>query len=108
MLTLTDNARNAVQDIATLAGLPEEGGLRIVETEAPGRFELSLVPAPLDGDEVIEADGARVFVEPTTSTILADQTLDATPTPEGTGFSLAPQDETPLEEPDAADRGRRG
>jgi Fe-S cluster assembly iron-binding protein IscA len=92
MLTLTDNARHAVQDITSLAGLPEEGGLRIVEADAPGSFALSLVPAPVDGDEVIEAAGARVFVEPTTSTILADQTLDATPTPEGTGFVLAPQD----------------
>jgi len=31
MLTLTDNARLAVQDIAARAGLPEEGGLRIAE-----------------------------------------------------------------------------
>ena len=108
MLTLTDNARHAVQDIAVLAGLPEEGGLRIVETDAPGSFELTLVPAPEDGDLVLEADGARVFDEPTPSTILADQTLDAAPTPEGTGFLLAPQDDAPHDETDAADGGRRG
>ena len=92
MLALTDNARHAVQDIATRAGLPEEGGLRIAESAAQaGSFELSLVPAPVDGDEIIEEDGARVFVEPTTATILADQQLDAAPSPEGTGFLLAPQ-----------------
>jgi len=92
MLTLTDNARHAVQDIAVRAGLPEEGGLRIAESEAKeGGFELSLVPAPVEGDEVIDAGGARVFVEPATSTVLADQKLDAAPSPEGTGFLLTPQ-----------------
>ena len=92
MLTLTDNARHAVQDIANRAGLPQEGGLRIAESEQQvGSFELSLVPAPVDGDEVIEDEGARVFVEPTTSTVLADQQLDAAPAGDGTGFMLAPQ-----------------
>lgn len=92
MLTLTDNARAAVQDLATRAGLPQEGGMRIAQSEAQaGSFELSLVPAPQDGDEVIEEGGARVFLEPATSTILADQRLDATQTPEGAGFSLQPQ-----------------
>ncbi len=93
MLTLTDNARFAVQDIAARAGLPEEGGLRIAESDAQtGAFELTLVPAPVDGDEVIAAGEAHVYVEPTTSEILADQKLDAVPSPEGTGFLLAPQD----------------
>jgi len=92
MLALTDNARHAVKDIATRAGLPEEGGLRIAESQAQaGNFELSLVPAPVEGDEVIDAGGAHVFVEPATATILADQKLDAAPSPEGTGFLLAPQ-----------------
>lgn len=92
MLALTANARHAVQDIAARAGLPEEGGLRIAESEGQaGAFELSLVPAPVDGDEVIEAEGARVFVEPTTSTVLADQKLDAATSDEGTGFMLSPQ-----------------
>ena len=91
MLTLTDNARHAVQDIAVRAGLPE-GGLRIAESEAQeGSFELSLVPAPVEGDEVIDTGGARVFVEPATSTVLADLKLDAAPSPEGTEFLLARQ-----------------
>jgi len=92
MLTLTDNARHAVQDIAVRAGLPEEGGLRIAESEATeGNFELSLVPAPVEGDEVIDTGGARVFVDPATSTVLADLKLDAAPSPEGTEFLLARQ-----------------
>ncbi len=92
MLTLTDNARVAVQDIAERAGLPAEGGLRIAQSQQQtGSFELSLVPAPVDGDDVIEAEGTKVFVEPSTAEALADQQLDAQATEEGTGFLLAPQ-----------------
>ncbi|EYR64325.1 adhesin [Actinotalea ferrariae CF5-4] len=93
MLTLTDNARHAVQDIATRAGLPDDGGLRIAPSpRESGSFELSLVPAPVDGDQVIEADGTRVFLESEASEVLADQQLDAAASPEGVGFMLAPQD----------------
>ncbi len=104
MLTLTDKARFAVQDIAARAGLPEEGGLRIAESDGrTGEFELSLVASPVDGDEMIDAGSARVYVEPTTSQILADQKLDAVPSPEGTGFLLAPR-----EAPDASPDGMLG
>ena len=107
MLTLTENARHAVEDIAVRAGLPDEGGLRIAETSTPGSFELSLVTGPAEGDDVIEAGAARVFVEPTTSEVLTDQKLDATPSPEGTGFLLAPQDDA-APEGDAAPRDDAG
>lgn len=96
MLTLTPDARHAVRDIAARAHLPRRGGLRIAEArERPGVFEVSLVEGPVEGDEVVEADGARVYVEPRTSTVLADQQLDAAASPEGTGFRLAPQDGGP-------------
>ena len=93
MLTLTPNARHAVEDIAERAGLPETGGVRIAETSTPGSFELSLVAEPVDGDDVIETGSARVYVEPTTAEVLADQQLDATPSPEGTGSQLTPRDD---------------
>lgn len=93
MLTLTANARHAVRDVTRRAHLPREGGLRIAEShERAGSFEVSLVAAPVEGDELVEADGARVYLEPQTSTALADQQLDASASPEGTGFLLAPQD----------------
>lgn len=94
MLTLTDNARAAVQDIATRAGLPEDGGLRIAASPQAGAFELSLVAEPVDGDDVIDAGRAHVFVEPATSERLADQELDAVPSAEGTDFMLTPQNGT--------------
>ena len=92
MLTLTPNARRALQEISARARLPEEGGLRIAESpEHLGTFQLSLVPAPMPGDKVIEDEGARVFVEPLTAAVLADQQLDAARSVEGTGFLLAPR-----------------
>lgn len=91
MLTLTDNACHAVHDLAERAGLPEAGGMRIAESTQQGTFDLSLVTEPVDGDQLIEAEGARVFVDPTTATLLADQQLDAAPAEGGTGFVLSPQ-----------------
>lgn len=91
MLTLTTNARHAVEDIAERAGLPDTGGLRIAEASTPGSFELSLVAEPVDGDDVIDAGSARVYLESAAAEVLADHQLDATPSSEGTGFLLTPQ-----------------
>ncbi|NHT19419.1 adhesin [Cellulomonas sp. IC4_254] len=94
MLTLTENASTAVRDLTTRAGLPDSGGLRIAESQQQlGSFELALVPEAVPGDDVIDSDGATVFVSPETSTALADLTLDADPSATGApGFTLAPQD----------------
>ena len=91
MLTLSDEARDAVQDLARRAGLPREGGLRLAGSPARDAVDLVLVTAPVQGDDVIEADGARVFVDPAASSALADQRLHASTSAEGTGFSLEPQ-----------------
>ena len=40
MLTLTDNARTAVQDLTAQAGVPEGGGLRIAEDLATDRVRM--------------------------------------------------------------------
>lgn len=92
MLTLTENARAAVEGLAAQAELPETGGLRIAESAAQqGNFELSLVPQPHEDDHVIDAGDANVFVEASTAQVLENQSLDAEISAEGTGFSLAPR-----------------
>lgn len=92
MLTLTDNARLAVQDLATQANLPDGGGLRIAAAEGtPGDFDLALVTEAAPTDEVIDLDGTHVFVEPVASTSLADLALDADATGQTTSFTLTPQ-----------------
>ncbi|MCB7135223.1 HesB/IscA family protein [Cellulosimicrobium marinum] len=92
MLTLTDNARTAVQDLTTQAGVPEGGGLRIAEsTDQAGSFELALVPAPQPDDEVVENGEAKVFVEAQTVQTLSNLTLDTDPNAQGPSFVLTPQ-----------------
>jgi iron-sulfur cluster assembly protein len=92
MLTLTDNARLTVEGLAAQAELPETGGLRIAQSEAQGgTYELSLVTAPQDDDQVIDTGAAKVFVEASTADVLASQSLDAELTEQGPGFMLAPQ-----------------
>ena len=92
MLALTENAQSAIRGIADQAELPETGGVRIAMAES-NQLEMTLVPEPQGADEVIEAEGARVFVEETASTLLAEQELDAGQTPDGIGFALRPQNE---------------
>ena len=92
MLTLTDNARTAVQDLTAQAGVPEGGGLRIAESaDQAGSFELALVPAPQPDDTVVENGEAKVFVESTTVQTLANLTLDTDPNAQGPSFVLTPQ-----------------
>ena len=90
MLTLTDNARTAVETLTSRAGLPEEGGLRIAEQET-GSFELELVPGPVPGDDVVAEGDARVYVDQRTSATLAEQRLDVEPTGAGATFTLTHQ-----------------
>ncbi|PZR51775.1 Fe-S cluster assembly protein HesB [Xylanimonas oleitrophica] len=93
MLTVTDNARTAVEDLAQQAGVPSEGGLRIAQSAGqPGNFELALVPAPLPDDQVVDEAGAtHVFVEKDAAPALDALTLDTDPAAQGPGFVLTPQ-----------------
>lgn len=80
-LTLTDSAVEAVKEIvASAPGAQETTGVRIVANErADGQaaFELSIAAVPAEDDEVIEEQGARVFLESSTSDLLDAKALDA-------------------------------
>jgi iron-sulfur cluster assembly protein len=91
VLTLTDNARTAVETLTARSGLPEQsGGLRIAEQDS-GSFDLELVAGPTPGDDVVEVGAARVYVDERTAFTLADQALDVETTGTGTAFTLTPQ-----------------
>jgi len=93
MLTLTETATSAVKTI--IAQIPDasDGGLRFERQPHSDRdFAVSVVPGPLPGDSTVEAHGARVFLEPETSQILDDKTLDAQVGDNGSvTFALLPQ-----------------
>lgn len=91
MLTLTDNARTAVETLTARSGLPQEsGGLRIAEQDS-GSFDLALVDGPAPGDGVVASGAARVYVDERTAVTLTDQRLDVETTGAGTTFTLTPQ-----------------
>lgn len=80
MLLLTENASTIVKSIAaqTPEAADNQTGLRIA-AEAVDSSELSLavVPAPEASDQVIETDGALVYLEPNAVVMLNDKVLDA-------------------------------
>jgi iron-sulfur cluster assembly protein len=95
VLTLTDNAADAVKTIAEATeGMPDDSGLRIqAETTGDGQMGLGLALAegPVDGDQVIEEEGARVFLGPDAAAYLDDKVLDATIVGDRVEFSLSEQ-----------------
>jgi iron-sulfur cluster assembly protein len=96
MLALTDNAVEAVEEILSSSDqVPELGGLRLVAEPAGGRmnFQLSVVALPAEDDEVIEAQGARVFLDPEAASLLGDKILDASIESNQVAFTIADQDE---------------
>jgi iron-sulfur cluster assembly protein len=91
VLTLTDNAATEIRNLVSNPEVPDDGGVRIASNDE-GALTLALTAGPAEGDEVIEAEGARVFLEPQAGELLDDKTLDAGVDPEGhLQFSLAQQ-----------------
>ena len=97
VLTLTENASTVVKTIVdqSVEQSTDQGtaGLRISQ-DAPDSPALHVIAteAPQPGDQVLEEDGARVFLEETAAATLDDKVLDAQ-VDEGGGvqFSIAAQ-----------------
>ncbi|GAB3676873.1 iron-sulfur cluster biosynthesis family protein [Actinocorallia lasiicapitis] len=78
MLALTDTAATVIRQLAAQPETPGTGGLRIAPApDTPAALAVGFTPRPLDGDQVIEDDGARVFVDPQAAPALDDKILDA-------------------------------
>jgi iron-sulfur cluster assembly protein len=95
MLALTDNAVEAVQEILSSSDeAPEMGGLRLVAEPAGAQtnFQLSVVALPAEADEVIEEQGARVFLDPKAASLLGDKVLDARIESNQVAFTIADQE----------------
>jgi Fe-S cluster assembly iron-binding protein IscA len=94
LLALTDNAAQAVKDMVSVSDqVPGTGGLRMVAERAgtQANLQLSIVPLPAEDDEVIEEQGARVFLEPKAASLLDDKVLDATIDRNQVAFTIADQ-----------------
>jgi len=89
MLTITTDAADALR--AVLGA--KEGGVRI-STDAPApngdgpHLTLEVVPEPGPEDEVLDTEGARLFLDPVASDALDGKVLDADREADAVRFSL--------------------
>jgi Fe-S cluster assembly iron-binding protein IscA len=92
MLTLTEDAVSAIRGLTSGPELPVQTGLRIVAHGEGAPFQLALADGPAAGDQVVEEDGARVFLEPAAAADLAGKSLDARVNEQGqVAFSVSDQ-----------------
>jgi iron-sulfur cluster assembly protein len=77
MLAVTENATSVIQQLTERPELPDGAGLRIASSEEAPNLTVAPAGAPEDGDQVLDNEGARVFLEPEAATILDDKVLDA-------------------------------
>ncbi|MGH2763557.1 MAG: Fe-S cluster assembly protein HesB [Thermoleophilaceae bacterium] len=96
MLTITSNAAEAIRAIVESTEVPDEGGLRISIAQQNGSqasLELAVSPAPMEGDEVLEEEGAHVFLDEMASLALEDKSLDAHIEGDQISFGIEERDE---------------
>jgi iron-sulfur cluster assembly protein len=92
MLTLTDNAILVIRDLTSQQAVPD-GGLRIASDPEAGSLVLALADQPVQGDQVVDSNGARIFLDSEAAQILHDKSLDAAVDDEGAvqfGFTDLP------------------
>ena len=99
MLMLTPTAIEAVRTITTGDGTPAEAGLRIFSpNEGAESFQLAIAPEPAEQDQVLSADGSRIFLDEKAAAFLDDKILDTGLDPDGQStFVVAPQGQNPPE-----------
>lgn len=78
MFAMTHRARSVVQRVTGHHALSARSGLRIARGPSAGApMQVAAAPAPHEHDEVLETDGARVFLGPGAVERLRGRTLDA-------------------------------
>ncbi|MFG1953040.1 iron-sulfur cluster biosynthesis family protein [Micromonospora sp. NPDC048830] len=83
MLTMTDNAVLVIRDLANQEDVAEGGGLRIAADTDAGSLTIELVAEPAQGDQVVDTQGARIFLDSDAAELLSDSSVDATVDDEG-------------------------
>ncbi|MFI1192389.1 HesB/IscA family protein [Micromonospora sp. NPDC020750] len=83
MLTMTDNAVLVIRDLAAQEDVLQDGGLRIAADADAGSLTIELVPEPAQGDQVVDTEGARIFLDSDAAELLSDTSVDASVDDEG-------------------------
>jgi iron-sulfur cluster assembly protein len=77
MLAVTENAVSVICQLTDRPELPDGAGLRIASAEEAPNLTVAPAGTPEAGDQVVESEGARVFLEPQAAEMLDDKVLDA-------------------------------
>jgi Fe-S cluster assembly iron-binding protein IscA len=78
MVILTDQAAAAIKALTDQPEVPPDAGLRIAAEEGSGdRLAMQLMTGPNAGDEVVESQGAKLFLDPVAAVVLDGKALDA-------------------------------
>lgn len=80
MLTISQDAAEVIKVVLSGGESPEGAGLRIAspeDGEAAEGLQASVAAEPEGNDEVVEAEGVRVFLDQQAASVLGDKTLDA-------------------------------
>ena len=79
MLTITTDAATAIKGIVETADV-DGGGLRIYaepQNDSQTSLEIALAPEPGPSDQIIDAEGATIYLERNAADFLDDKQLDA-------------------------------
>jgi iron-sulfur cluster assembly protein len=92
MLAISETAAEAIRGLVAAPEVPDGAGVRITAplTEGSG-FELSIAGTPAEDDEVVEEQGAQVFLEPSAAALLEDKRLEAQVEAGQVTFAIAEQ-----------------
>ncbi|BCL15935.1 adhesin [Micromonospora sagamiensis] len=93
MLTMTDNAVLVIRDLAAQQDVSDAGGLRITADLDAGSLAVELVGQPARDDQVVDTEGARIFLDSDAAELLNDTSVDASVDEEGVvqfGFTEKP------------------
>jgi Fe-S cluster assembly iron-binding protein IscA len=88
LFTITTEAADAIREVVESAELPGSGGMRIstapVSSNGSGpTLELTVAPEPEPEDEVLDDEGAHVFLDPLAAAHVEGKILDADHEPGG-------------------------
>lgn len=92
MLTLTGPAVEAIRTLTTAPGRADTSGLRIWHSDTSGSLGLTVAAEPQSGDQIIETEGIRVFMQPEAATMLRNKAMDAYEDELGFAFQIVVPD----------------
>jgi Fe-S cluster assembly iron-binding protein IscA len=90
MLTVTPEASEVIREILARDETPDEAVVRISPEPEQG-LSITVVEAPQSDDQVIEAHGVEICVEPNAAEVLEDKELHASSMGDNVAFSISPQ-----------------